>query len=107
MDVRRVHPLENANEVAAGQVKLWAERPPKKREGVPLFVFDAGYDPVQLQQGLAGTRAAILVRLRAGRCFIRRTGRVARQNRSSAPPRAQAGVQGPGDLAGADSRARR
>jgi hypothetical protein len=32
-------------------------------------VFDAGDDPVQLGQGLAGTGAAILVRLRAGRCF--------------------------------------
>jgi hypothetical protein len=35
----------------------------------PLVVFDAGDDPVQLGQGLAGTGAAILVRLRAGRCF--------------------------------------
>jgi hypothetical protein len=34
-----------------------------------LFVFDAGYDPVQLQRRLTGRRAAILVRLRAGRCF--------------------------------------
>jgi hypothetical protein len=88
VDVRRVHPAENANEVAAGQVKLWAERPPKEREGVPLFVFDAGYDPVQLQQGLAGSRAAILVRLRAGRCFYAdpegppaRTGRPRRHGR--------------------------
>ena len=32
-------------------------------------MFDAGYDPVQLTQGLAGVPAAILVRLRAGRCF--------------------------------------
>src|SRR5215212_3168395 len=36
---------------------------------VPLFVFDAGYDPVKLQQGLAGSRCQILVRLRAGRRF--------------------------------------
>jgi hypothetical protein len=36
---------------------------------VPLFVFDAGYDPVKLQQGLEEKRAQILVRLRAGRCF--------------------------------------
>jgi hypothetical protein len=36
---------------------------------VPLFVFDAGYDPVKLQQGLEESRAQILVRLRAGRCF--------------------------------------
>jgi hypothetical protein len=35
----------------------------------PLFVFDAGYDPVPLSLGLAATRAAILVRLRSDRCF--------------------------------------
>ena len=35
----------------------------------PLFVFDAGYDPVKLQQGLEGRACQILVRLRAGRCF--------------------------------------
>ncbi len=34
-----------------------------------MFFFDAGYDPVRVQQGLAGSRAAILMRLRAGRCF--------------------------------------
>lgn len=38
-------------------------------EGVPLFVFDAGYDSVKLQQGLDGHRAQMLVRLRSGRCF--------------------------------------
>jgi hypothetical protein len=68
MDARRVRPNENANEVAAGQVKTLLGRLPE-RGGVPLFVFDAGYDPVQVQQGLAGSRAAILVRLRTGRCF--------------------------------------
>jgi hypothetical protein len=68
VEARRVRPAENANEVAAGQVEALLDRLPES-EGVPLFVFDAGYDPVQLQRGLAGRRAAILVRLRAGRCF--------------------------------------
>ncbi len=37
---------------------------------VPLFVFDAGYDPVKLQQGLEGSPCQILlVRLRAGGRF--------------------------------------
>ena len=35
----------------------------------PLFVFDAGYDSAQLTQALAETPVAILVRLRADRCF--------------------------------------
>lgn len=68
LDVRRVHPAENANAVAADQIagivgRLPAADPP------PLFVFDAGYDPVQVTQALAATPAAILVRLRADRCF--------------------------------------
>jgi hypothetical protein len=35
----------------------------------PLFVFDAGYDSAQLTQGLGEVPAAVLVRLRADRCF--------------------------------------
>jgi hypothetical protein len=67
LDVRRVHPRENANAVAAEQIKGLASR--LLAGGVPLFVFDAGYDSAQLTQALAETAAAILVRLRADRCF--------------------------------------
>jgi hypothetical protein len=80
VDARRVHPLENPNEIAVGQVKRLLGQS-AEREGLPLFVFDAGYDPVQLQQGLEGDYAQMLVRLRAGRCFYadppppKRTGR--------------------------------
>ena len=35
----------------------------------PLFVFDAGYDSVQLTQGLENLPIAVLVRLRSDRCF--------------------------------------
>ncbi len=70
VDVMRVHPAENTNEIAVGQLKALVERSPGPEGAVvPLFVFDAGYDPAQLQQGLAGDRSQILVRLRAGRCF--------------------------------------
>ena len=73
MDVVRVRAKENANEVAAGQVKGLLRRLPEwceREEEAPLFVFDAGYDPVQLQQqGLEGYCAQLLVRLRTGRCF--------------------------------------
>ena len=68
LQVRRVHPTENANTVAATQIKglvaRWSPGHP-----IPLFVFDAGYDPVQLTQALGATLAAILVRLRSDRCF--------------------------------------
>jgi DDE superfamily endonuclease len=69
VDMRRVRPEENANAIAAEQVKALLVRLPPPREAIPLFVFDAGYDPVQLQRGLEGRPAQILVRLRGGRCF--------------------------------------
>jgi hypothetical protein len=68
MDVRRLSPEANAGEVATEQVKGFV-RQLEKRESVPLFVFDAGYDPVRIQQGIEGCRVQLLVRLRAGRCF--------------------------------------
>jgi hypothetical protein len=66
--VRRLRPQENSNVIAAEQIKavlpnLSADDP------LPWFLFDAGYDPVQLTQALGQTSAAILVRLRSGRCF--------------------------------------
>jgi len=68
LDVRRVHPTENANAIAVTQItelvgRLSADEVP------PLFVFDAGYDSVQVTQGLATLSVAVLVRLRADRCF--------------------------------------
>ncbi len=68
VDVRRVHPAENPNAVAAEQIASLVGRG-EGAHSAPLFVFDAGYDPVQLTQGLAGVPAAILVRLRSDRCF--------------------------------------
>ncbi len=67
LEVRRVHPLENANTVTVEQIHALLRRPPVS-DAVPLFVFDAGYDSAHLGQGLAKIAAAILVRLRSGRC---------------------------------------
>jgi hypothetical protein len=68
VDVERVRAEQDANVVAAEQVKVLLGR--LGRGGsCPLFVFDAGYDPVKVQQGLEGSRCQILVRLRAGRRF--------------------------------------
>ncbi len=70
MDLRRLHPSENQNEVAPGQVRSLCEQLDQRKESsAPLFVFDAGYDPVRLQQGLEGHGAQLLVRLRSGRRF--------------------------------------
>jgi hypothetical protein len=69
LDVRRVHPRENTNTVAVEQMKRLAEHLPADG-GIPLFVFDAGYDSAQLTQGVGAVPAAVLVRLRADRCFF-------------------------------------
>jgi hypothetical protein len=68
LDARRVHPSENANVVAVEQIKALVARQPEVG-AVPLFVFDAGYDSVQLTQGLEAVAVAILARLRSDRCF--------------------------------------
>src|SRR5215213_246495 len=56
VDTKRVRPEEDANEVAAEQVKELVDRIVEKRDGTRcgtlLFVFDAGYDPVRLQLNL-------------------------------------------------------
>ena len=58
MDVERVRPVQDANVVATEQVEALLGR---LEEGVvPLFVFDAGYDPVKLQRGLEGSPCQIL-----------------------------------------------
>ena len=68
VDALRVHPAEDANVVATEQVKALLSRL-GRGEADPLFVFDAGYDLLKVQQGLEGWPCQILVRLRAGRCF--------------------------------------
>jgi hypothetical protein len=74
VDVQRVLPAQDANVVATGQVRSFLLRCRSScEEGsattTPLFVFDAGYDPVKVQQGLEGSPCQILLRLRAGRRF--------------------------------------
>ena len=66
VDVERVRPTQDANEVAAKQIESLLGRL-EEGEAVPLFIFDAGYDPVKVQRALEGSPCQILVRLRAGR----------------------------------------
>src|SRR5215210_1252072 len=66
--MERVRPDQEVNAVATEQVGALLSRL-EAGGTVPLFVFDAGYDPVKLQQGLEGSACQILVRLRAGRRF--------------------------------------
>jgi hypothetical protein len=68
VDARRLHPLDDTDQTAAAQVRALLGRLPASR-AVPLFVFDAGYDSAQLTLDLADAGVAVLVRLRADRCF--------------------------------------
>jgi DDE superfamily endonuclease len=68
LDVRRIHPTEDAGRITAGQVEALVGRLGADRS-VPLFVFDAGYDPIALSVDLAGVRAQVLVRIRSDRVF--------------------------------------
>ncbi|HEU4899986.1 MAG TPA: NF041680 family putative transposase [Actinomycetota bacterium] len=68
VDARRLHPLDDTDHTAAGQVRALLARLPAGGP-VPWFVFDAGYDSAQLSLDLAEAPVAVLVRLRADRCF--------------------------------------
>jgi hypothetical protein len=71
VDVRRLHPLEDTDQTAAGQIRALLGRLDADVAGgrIPLFVFDGGYDSAQLSLDLADLRVAVLVRLRSDRCF--------------------------------------
>jgi len=68
VDARRLHPLEDTDHTAAAQIRALLDRLDANGR-VPLFVFDAGYDSAQLTLDLADLPVAVLVRLRADRCF--------------------------------------
>jgi len=68
VDARRVSPAEETDEAAAEQIQALMGQLPEP-ETDPIFVFDAGYDPVKLQRALEGCPARILVRLHSNRVF--------------------------------------
>jgi hypothetical protein len=68
MDVTRLSPRTDTTDATIDQVRRLVDLLPAERE-VPLFVFDAGYDPIGLAFDLVGTRAQILCRIRDDRVF--------------------------------------
>jgi DDE superfamily endonuclease len=68
VDVVRIPPTANTTDVTIDQVRGLVELLPADGE-VPMFVFDAGYDPIAIGHGLAGVRAEVLVRIRNDRVF--------------------------------------
>jgi hypothetical protein len=101
--VQRLRPQENSNLLAAEQINAFLPQLPPDG-ALPWFVFDAGYDPVQLTQALGQTPVGILVRLRAGRCFYAdptaqpRTGRPRRHGQKFACDAPQTWPTPDGDL---------
>ena len=68
VDARRLHPLDDTDQTATGQVRALLARLPAGGP-LPWFVFDAGYDSAQLSLDLADLPVGVLVRLRSDRCF--------------------------------------
>ena len=91
IEVRRIGPREDTATVTASQVREVLGRLGPVEE-VPLFVFDAGYDPIGLSVDLAGVRCEVLCRIRSDRVFY-----------SDAPIR-QAGAKGRPPRHGAELR---
>jgi len=68
LDAMRIPPTEDATDATIAQVTRVTKMLPDDGP-VPMFVFDAGYDPAGLTYGLTDARAQVLVRLRGDRVF--------------------------------------
>ena len=70
MDARRIKPTENATDATINQVRrLVGELGGSGDTVAPLFVFDAGYDPIAIGDGLNDVHAQALVRISSKRVF--------------------------------------
>ena len=66
---RRAHPTSAPTPQATiDQVRRLVGLLPASGD-IPMFVFDAGYDPIAISEGLRDERAQVLVRLRSDRVF--------------------------------------
>jgi hypothetical protein len=85
MDARRLHPHEDSVQATVTQVRDLVRRLGGSVP-VPLFVFDAGYDPIALSHELRDGRLAVLVRIKGDRVFYadppeRKAGSIGRPRR--------------------------
>lgn len=70
LSVERIPPTDNTTTATVDQVRRLIERLGDSTGGeVPLFVFDAGYDPIAIGHELADTRCEVLCRIRDDRVF--------------------------------------
>ena len=68
VDALRIQPATDITSATLAQIRRLVAALPGNA-AVPLFVLDAGYDPIALSAGLEGVRASVLVRIRSDRVF--------------------------------------
>src|SRR5207302_857660 len=68
LDALRIPPATGTTSATIDQIRRLVNLLPGEG-AIPLFVLDAGYDPIALSAGLANTRASVLVRIRSDRVF--------------------------------------
>jgi hypothetical protein len=68
LDVRRIPPVEDPTDATVAQLARLVGLLPGDGE-VPMFVLDAGYDPIAIGHDLGGERCEILCRIRDDRVF--------------------------------------
>ena len=68
VDAARIPPTADATTFTIKQVTRLVQRLPDDGQ-VPMFVFDAGYDPIAIGAALTDTAAQVLVRIRGDRVF--------------------------------------
>src|SRR3954465_4049515 len=102
VDAHRVPAGDDIGRVTAAQVRALTGRLPLGG-GVPIFVFDAGYDPIALTVDLADLPVAILARIRCDRVFYAAPAPVLGAAGAPAPARRPLPLCRPGQLAGSGS----
>lgn len=68
LDIARIPPDVGSTTVTISQVERLVDLLPQDGD-VPMFVFDAGYDPIGLAHRLSHTRVQLLTRIREDRVF--------------------------------------
>src|SRR4051794_26677146 len=99
VDAHRVPAGEDIGRVTAAQVRALTGRL-ALGGAVPIFVFDAGYDPIALTVELADLPVAILARIRCDRVFYAAPAAVPGAAGAPAPARRSLSLCRPGQLAG-------
>jgi hypothetical protein len=69
LDVVRISPTSDATDATVEQLGRLCDALGEHEGPVPLFVFDAGYDPIALGAGMRETNAQMLVRIKSDRVF--------------------------------------